>query len=765
MGLSAAILCSEALSRIYLLGAEPKDIRRAMLRTASDDRGIILSDLIVSRSAGQRLPASLKQHVEELLEGFGDDPLNVLSYVIDSAKTWPDVAPWFPRDLFYNARLSDTDPPLGLDLADSHLHSSASLCLDDFCVLLASSQARIDDNARTMITYDSTGSPYSFGTVAAAFRTFVQFRQSGITGRSLLGKPNATAAIEAGTFWESVRRLALHDGEEANLVPSLWDELAASAIAPTVGLIDVEKVVRRELNDAHKGQLQARRNCLGLFGCIVLINRQLRSHPGEGVSRFVDRFRMLGLARDALVRHAQAELVATACHRNLGSPAVVAAEFRKSFVGANGSRDGDVLAHLRQSLVDHLEGFALFLKATGSAKQLSMPVGFIRDRTAVVAPHNCLPAVHRLSGTWRVAQALALLLEEQVARKYIRSVDLAGDEMGAGSWPYVAAVDEIRRRAKGRVRLAVTVHAGESFRWELQGVRFVGELVVPVRRVDRIGHALSLDEDVAGIIVGSGPSMVDTRSVIDDLCWLIHAGIKADEAAEFLDRVLAKVQFDELDLDRDDLVKAWLSRWSWRELAEATGSTVDDFPASTSWIPDYLSRGLRSFDDPRSRALIALCYRGQGTEAVLDRSVGADLSDEFLEWSTAVAPVAREVVKSAIRDKDVVVEACPTSNMRLSGLRLMKHLPLHDWCESGMRVSLNSDDPLIFGHTVADEAAAVQRAFSTSLVEAMAKTSVDTCGNGLRPQGSRAYANAASALGSAWPVDEDLGGGRPSAGS
>ena len=56
-----------------------------------------------------------------------------------------------------------------------------------------------------------------------------------------------------------------------------------------------------------------------------------------------------------------------------------------------------------------------------------------------------------------------------------------------------------------------------------------------------------------------------------------------------------------------------------------------------------------------------------------------------------------------IRSAGAVVEVCPTSNLRIGGIQDPEHHPVHRFVAAGLPVVVSSDDPGIFGTTLADE--------------------------------------------------------------
>ena len=56
-----------------------------------------------------------------------------------------------------------------------------------------------------------------------------------------------------------------------------------------------------------------------------------------------------------------------------------------------------------------------------------------------------------------------------------------------------------------------------------------------------------------------------------------------------------------------------------------------------------------------------------------------------------------------VRESGSVVEVCPTSNLRIGGIRDARHHPVHRFAERGVPFVVASDDPGIFGTTLREE--------------------------------------------------------------
>ena len=53
--------------------------------------------------------------------------------------------------------------------------------------------------------------------------------------------------------------------------------------------------------------------------------------------------------------------------------------------------------------------------------------------------------------------------------------------------------------------------------------------------------------------------------------------------------------------------------------------------------------------------------------------------------------------------RDITLELCPTSNLMTGAVRTPGEYPLRKFIENGVRVTLNADDPEIFGITLSNE--------------------------------------------------------------
>ncbi len=108
--------------------------------------------------------------------------------------------------------------------------------------------------------------------------------------------------------------------------------------------------------------------------------------------------------------------------------------------------------------------------------------------------------------------------------------------------------------------------------------------------------------------------------------------------------------------------------------------------------------------------LTAHAGEAAGPESVLGAldALGAERIGHGLNaWHDA------ELVARLVRDQ-VPVEICVTSNLRTGCLKSLEHHPLRKYFDAGVMVTLNSDDPALFGTSLAREYQLAQDAFGFS---------------------------------------------------
>jgi hypothetical protein len=284
----------------------------------------------------------------------------------------------------------------------------------------------------------------------------------------------------------------------------------------------------------------------------------------------------------------------------------------------------------------------------------------------------------------------------------------------------------------------------------MQGLRSVGELILPDQAVDRIGHALALDSTVAEFVAPDWPRELHRRDVLEDLCWLVQAAPHlslgdnfTDGARKLLDDLVIESGLADHHVSSRDLLGAWLAR---RDISghrlHLQSSSDGCMPAQLNDPPAALTAFHPDWMDPISRAFVFLTHGGPGLLRWLDKPVPPGLASRFRQFCEQYEePVSTKLCRIlAAKEPPVVVESCPTSNMRLAGLPSPRYLPIHHWQNAGLAVSVSSDDPLIFGNTVDREFDMLRAGANMAIdFDDLARVSRETCCNGAAPMSGADY--------------------------
>jgi adenosine deaminase len=92
---------------------------------------------------------------------------------------------------------------------------------------------------------------------------------------------------------------------------------------------------------------------------------------------------------------------------------------------------------------------------------------------------------------------------------------------------------------------------------------------------------------------------------------------------------------------------------------------------------------------------------------------------------------------AALRDRGVVLEVCPTSNVCTASVPGLAAHPLRALWDAGVPISLNSDDPPMFNTTLVDEYRVAATHFGFTPAE-LAQVSRTAIGAALLPAAERA---------------------------
>jgi hypothetical protein len=443
-----------------------------------------------------------------------------------------------------------------------------------------------------------------------------------------------------------------------------------------------------------------------------------------------------------MLSNARAEVVAEACEHVFSSDVVLAAEFRKTITV--GRRTRGASAKITASLRDHLSGFIKFAETTERAPRLSMPITFARSRPNSEPASDELFAFDRLRSLWSVYSALNLFCEDHpLTSQFITGIDVVGNEIWTSNWPFVVIFADAQSRP-ALTNVSRSAHAGEFFRWRMQGLRAIGELLLPNCVVERIGHALALDRAVTPSSPTPSSNAINYRDMVEDLCWLHQVSIERQQVEEFLHRIVNSTRMSTYGINMVNVLDSWKARRTIHGLRDERLIGPDIY-SEADWPLEILPASEFEFSSSPRRALIALIYRGSGPLNLLDLDAG-NLGLEYISWSDSIADRVADLLLQTIASSGVVIESCPTSNVILSRLLSINEHPIARFIDCGISVSLNSDDPLIFGTNVAREASRIRRYFGEEVLHNVSATSITSCCPSVAPLDASRRSHIATAI-------------------
>lgn len=136
------------------------------------------------------------------------------------------------------------------------------------------------------------------------------------------------------------------------------------------------------------------------------------------------------------------------------------------------------------------------------------------------------------------------------------------------------------------------------------------------------------------------------------------------------------------------------------------------------WVADSLGQGVCALGIAGFESRGTIIYREVFAEAQrLGIPVTAHAGETEGAWSVAetlditgahrighgIRSIEDADLLQRLRDEKVVLEVCPTSNVCLGVVPLLSQHPLPKLIEAGVAVTVNSDDPPMFGTTLTDE--------------------------------------------------------------
>jgi hypothetical protein len=300
----------------------------------------------------------------------------------------------------------------------------------------------------------------------------------------------------------------------------------------------------------------------------------------------------------------------------------------------------------------------------------------------------------------------------------LRGVDAANVELAVPTWPLVPLFAQVRRascRASARLArirpeweaspMRVTIHAGEDFRRLVEGLRRIHEPIeFGILQVgDRIGHGVALGEDPHRWKDSAHLISQPAEERLDDLLWELtryrRAEIPADTGRlEFVraeaTRIGRMIYAGEERVDLDDLVEA-------RQIRHR---------------PDALTHvGYPFLRERKLRGASGLFYAYLTDAGVFERGQRPE-AVRVDDTEVAMLCAAQKWLRKKLGQMEITVESNPSSNLLIADYLGLDEHPAFRFQPLGnmpvpeggpVMVSLNTDNPVTFASTLADEFAHV----------------------------------------------------------
>lgn len=130
-----------------------------------------------------------------------------------------------------------------------------------------------------------------------------------------------------------------------------------------------------------------------------------------------------------------------------------------------------------------------------------------------------------------------------------------------------------------------------------------------------------------------------------------------------------------------------------------------------------------AFAFARSEGLHAVVHAGEAAGAESVRSAVEHLRAERI--GHGIRAVENPAVIELLREREIAIEVCPTSNLRTGVVRAPEAHPLPELLAAGLQVIIDDDDPALFGSHIDDEYLAVARLAGESTLRSCIATAIE----------------------------------------
>lgn len=580
-------------------------------------------------------------------------------------------------------------PRIASQTADPHVHQGAALPLEVTLHWVAGqikSIGRCDPSQPCLV--DSNGNRFHALPLMLALR----------------------AVLDEHPMWkqgiELAEQAARPDGANAwtRLSQLVWFEDVHETQRDRRGIVDLKR-------DAVRQWESARRTALFRLEGIVQ-GSLMQTEPGLDV--FVQAFE--GLASIRRKRFRKAEYYRRAIQVYVDeSPRLVASEMRLGELAFPPPRLGEDLpepwqvSQLAAEYCAALEGYER--TATGELPvAISFPLGMVKTggKSAQAENWRFDPSV-----IYKFTEALIALFEEcPKLTRFVDGLDVCGKEDDAPNWLFAPAYSRFAHWAAMHDRpTTLRFHAGEWQSTPVHGLRRIAEFLsfdVPPGTALRVGHGLALETHDWSRLPDQ-----PVDEVLDDCVWSYKALEDTESAAEVL-RVLERAV-----IELWPLTYAGLKRPPMKKIVGAYTARQD--PATLRRIV-FLGRnehlefvdGVPVARPGSSDELVVAHLQARSEPVPTLRAAIAQTTDDSVEVERRISQLRLALsdvyedlvveVREDLRWKRAIVEACPTSNVIVGGVRGYRRHPVVSFMKHGGLVTIGTDDPSLFHTWTAHEA-------------------------------------------------------------
>ena len=185
----------------------------------------------------------------------------------------------------------------------------------------------------------------------------------------------------------------------------------------------------------------------------------------------------------------------------------------------------------------------------------------------------------------------------------------------------------------------------------------------------------------------------------------IHRGLSFHDMVDYINRAIRKAhrEFGITCNIRVDLVRNYGPEIGWKILDEIQSHRDNivgiDTGGSEQGYPPKLYEEVYAAAKEHGLRLVAHQGEGAGVDYVWE--CVKYLNPERIGHGVAAAQDPK--LLSVIAERGINIETCPVSNLRTGAVKDLRHHPIRDFLDAGIKVSINSDDPPMFGTDMNNE--------------------------------------------------------------